>query len=1106
MSGDPVTLESIAAMAKERLGKEPKMLSQLSFSGDLSNLSEEDVDKLLNLVQSLQDDKSAIFDPQGRKNLKRTIQSLEGSIGLDMDTTKSNIFSAMDKEAGFMDKPFVAAKKKAIDMALGKIMSEELDDEAPKMQGGGKFPTTPPPPSSGGGSGYGGGTHYSYSGGGVGIPGYGGSTAGVDMSGDNVAYLAGNSPGMYGGAVQYNMQTALGMMPEQFQQFYNQMYAVNPEMANQYFQNAIQQQGGMSSFLGNQYIDPALYSPGSDKPFAGTSMNPFGGNQYSGPQFGGNFLGQGAFGNTFGGSGSGPDGAIANMFNNLQNMMQGNQGNQDTGLPGGADSAVGPRVYTFKDQSQIPAGFSLNKENGGMIARKKPRVYQDGGEMASDWDSQGSSMGSNQNSTMYSNDYFGAIPTPQQMMGAASAFEQYAPEASVALMREYRNILADQQAAADAASGEGGEAGVAGGVATADNPLGLSEQDLAYLEMLPPAQRARELKKLERMQQLEERGESRGKGKDWKDRTKEEKKETIKEGLKVAGLSIINPLAGLGRLTGLFDKGGKVSKKPRTYKMYQEGGTVRYDNIEDMLQAIQNRAGAEGGPSRRDRLTARYGELKDIETPNRMQQRMMNRIEQRLNRMEGRRRGIRDPRGMFGSSYEPTGGLGDLLGTGRKRITGGGDYRGGVHSGKPETMLDADGNPVSIRPGAGDMESLINLLKPYMNGSNTSPIGGNPMQSDPRPGIMTDSYGNPVMGTTNPFASTRLGVMTDADGNPVMGTTNPFASSGGSPSGLPAIRRRGGALSPFKRMDNGGSTDPKKKKVQVRGLESSLDMQIDDMIKQGVTPDFDYSGLNEQQKNALYDAEISYLKKTGQYGSEDDEMDETQPSVLPDAPRQQSLASTYGITSPADMDKPAGGFNMRPVKTAKPQEQRTVNMSQGKTVTPSRSAMPNREQREFLQMRYESSGDPNKQSAYAAGLYGISPAVMSDAAKAGAIPEGADVFDPEINKKARDWFLDSLSEQEWIKNPPKPIGQANRLARIYGAYNEGPRNFKDNLQLAKDAGIDIYGDPAGWIDAKGKGAKYDGYFFPKETRDYVRGIVLGKIDPTRVPRGYKLSN
>ena len=71
MSGDPVTLQSIAAMAKERLGKEPKMLSQLSFSGDLSNLSEEDVDKLLNLVQSLQDDKSAIFDPQGRKNLKR---------------------------------------------------------------------------------------------------------------------------------------------------------------------------------------------------------------------------------------------------------------------------------------------------------------------------------------------------------------------------------------------------------------------------------------------------------------------------------------------------------------------------------------------------------------------------------------------------------------------------------------------------------------------------------------------------------------------------------------------------------------------------------------------------------------------------------------------------------------------------------------------------------------------------------------------------------------------------------------------------------------------------------------------------------------------------
>ncbi len=43
-----------------------------------------------------------------------------------------------------------------------------------------------------------------------------------------------------------------------------------------------------------------------------------------------------------------------------------------------------------------------------------------------------------------------------------------------------------------------------------------------------------------------------------------------------------------------------------------------------------------------------------------MQQRIMDRIEQRLSRMEGRRRGIRDPRGMFGSSYEPIGGLAGL--------------------------------------------------------------------------------------------------------------------------------------------------------------------------------------------------------------------------------------------------------------------------------------------------------------------------------------------------------------------------------------------------------------------------------------------------------------
>lgn len=939
MSGDPVTLESIAAKAKERFGKEPRMLSQLSFSGDLSKLSEEDVEELLNLVESLQDDKSAIFDPQGRKDLKRTIQSLEGSIGLDMDTTKSNIFTAMDDEAGFMDRPFVAAKKKAIDMALGKIMSEKLEDEkdVPELPLGGDLGNI------------------------FGNTGFGDGPFG-DTDGDGIP----------------NFQDNDGRPPET---------------------NDRDDDGGGNNLL--NFLQNLGFNVGGQGDDGG-----------------------GGFG--FLGLGGGGDGGFDPA------------------------SITGPNVYTFKDQSQIPAGFSLNKKDGGMIVRKKPRVYQDGGEMASDWDT----LQTNEGFSWGGGTEFGATPSPEQMLGAASAFEQYAPGASAALMREYGDILESQRDYDSLGEEDDGD---------------FSDADMAYLEMLPPSQRLKEMNKMARLERRYGRKEARRERRAGRKEARQERRDERKE--KRSERKDDRKERRRNRRQRRRDRrrehGGYVSSQPRTY---QVGG--------DMSRMGQRRDDRMN--RRRDRLTARYGELQGIENPNRMQQRMMERIEQRLNRMEGRRRGISDPRGMFGSSYQPMGGLQGLLGsTGRKRITGGGDYRGGVHSGKPETMLDARGDMVSVRPGAGDMEGIIRLLRPYMNSGNTSSIGGNPMQSDPRPGIMTDSAGNPVMGTTNPFAP---------------------------PSGLPAVKRGGGMLSPFRRMENGGSTDPKKKKVQVRGIESSLDMQIDDMIDQGFTPDFDYSGLNENEKSALYDAEINYLKKTGQFGSEDDEMDETQPPVLPDAPRQQDLAATYGITSPADMDKPAGGFNMRPVKTAQPQEQRTVNMSQGKTVTPSRSAMPNREQREFLQMRYESSGDPNKQSAYAAGLYGISPAVMSDAAKAGAIPEGADVFDPEINKKARDWFLDSLSEQEWIKNPPKPIGQANRLARIYGAYNEGPRNFKDNLQLAKDAGIDIYGDPAGWIDAKGKGAKYDGYFFPKETRDYVRGIVLGKIDPTRVPRGYKLSN
>ena len=164
------------------------------------------------------------------------------------------------------------------------------------------------------------------------------------------------------------------------------------------------------------------------------------------------------------------------------------------------------------------------------------------------------------------------------------------------------------------------------------------------------------------------------------------------------------------------------------------------------------------------------------------------------------------------------------------------------------------------------------------------------------------------------------------------------------------------------------------------------------------------------------------------------------------------------------------------------------------------------EGRKIVQRFYESSDNPMADSGYAKGLYGISNAAMIDATRAGVIPEGADVTNPEVNLKVRNYMLDTLAEKDWIKNPPKPISEANRLSRIYISYNFGGAKALRQMTAAKAAGADIYSDnPRDFIEFKAPkgtpGAIYDGYFFPKETRDYglvVPGVI--KADPNRLPK------
>lgn len=166
--------------------------------------------------------------------------------------------------------------------------------------------------------------------------------------------------------------------------------------------------------------------------------------------------------------------------------------------------------------------------------------------------------------------------------------------------------------------------------------------------------------------------------------------------------------------------------------------------------------------------------------------------------------------------------------------------------------------------------------------------------------------------------------------------------------------------------------------------------------------------------------------------------------------------------------------------------------------------MPNQAERKKIQMYYESSGNPNADSGYAGGLYGVSEAAMTDAVNDGIIPEGSDVFDPVVNEKVRDYYMTKSYNAGWVKNATNNV---SRLARAYSAYNQGGGAAVEGWNAAKEAGFDINPSNAeelvALMDAKG-GGKYDGYFWPEETRNYVKGIVAGQVDPNRLPKDFQL--
>ena len=135
------------------------------------------------------------------------------------------------------------------------------------------------------------------------------------------------------------------------------------------------------------------------------------------------------------------------------------------------------------------------------------------------------------------------------------------------------------------------------------------------------------------------------------------------------------------------------------------------------------------------------------------------------------------------------------------------------------------------------------------------------------------------------------------------------------------------------------------------------------------------------------------------------------------------------------------------------------------------------------QLFKESGGEENPNTALspagAMGKWQIMPNTQQDLQDRGFIPVGLDPFNPNDSKIMRDGKINSLLKTSFISNPPQPIPEVNKLARIYASYNYGEGNVRKALNKAKELGVDIYSDPRLWLK-----------YLPEETSNYVKYILF----------------
>jgi hypothetical protein len=175
------------------------------------------------------------------------------------------------------------------------------------------------------------------------------------------------------------------------------------------------------------------------------------------------------------------------------------------------------------------------------------------------------------------------------------------------------------------------------------------------------------------------------------------------------------------------------------------------------------------------------------------------------------------------------------------------------------------------------------------------------------------------------------------------------------------------------------------------------------------------------------------------------------------------------------------------VQSSPAPEGTTYNVEEDVMYAPDNSFVSESSERIDRQLFKETGGvaakgeDPNKavSPAGAMGLWQIMPATKKDLEDRGFIPKGLDPFNPNDSRLMRDAKIRALLRTSFISNPPKPIPEVNKLARIYASYNLGEGRTRKILNKAAADGVDIYNDPRLWLQ-----------YLPKETREYVDHILF----------------